>query len=70
MYETGYDRDSYLVFVVRLWKERAASPRRPAVWRFSLEEPRSRWREGFESLEALTSFLQAQVEAYPDKPKG
>ena len=61
MHEPGYDADSYHVFVVRLWKERAASAGRPAVWRYSLEDPRTRERKGFGSLSALMAFLQEQV---------
>jgi hypothetical protein len=59
----------YHAYLLRLWQERPASFERPAVWRFSLEDTRTRQRRGFGSLEALMSFLRAQVEG-TDGPDG
>ena len=53
--------DTYQVYLLRLWRERPALPGRPAVWRFSLEDTRTRQRRGFASLEGLTAFLRAQI---------
>jgi len=52
---------TYQVFLLRVWRERPASPGRPAVWRFSLEDVRTRERRGFGDLEALVAFLRAEV---------
>ena len=62
MLQSGYDTRHYRAFLLRLWQERAASPDRPAVWRFALEEARTGERHGFGSLEAMVSFLRAQME--------
>lgn len=53
----------YHAYLLRLWQERPASSERPAVWRLSLEDTRTRQRRGFGSLEELMAFLQAQLEA-------
>ena len=63
MSDSGYDVLHYRTFVLRLWQERPASLGRPAVWRFSLEDIRSRQRRGFASLEGLMAFLRAQMGA-------
>jgi hypothetical protein len=52
----------YNAYILRLWQERSASPARPAVWRFSLENTHTRQRRGFGDLEGLTAFLQKQME--------
>jgi len=52
----------YHAYLLRLWQERPASSERPAVWRLSLEDTRTRQRRGFGSLEGLMAFLQAQLE--------
>ena len=62
MLDAGYDADAYHVFVVRLWRERAASPQHPSVWRFLVEDTRTGQRRGFGSLEELMAFFQARVE--------
>jgi hypothetical protein len=53
----------YHAYLLRLWRERPASPERPAVWRFSVEDTRTRQRRGFGSLEDLLAFLRALMEA-------
>jgi len=44
-----------------IWRERAATPAGPAVWRFSLEDMRDGARRGFGSLEELVAFLRAKL---------
>jgi hypothetical protein len=41
-----------------MWQDQAAT----SGWRFSLEDPRTNQRRGFASLEALTQFLQGQLQ--------
>jgi len=53
----------YRAYILRLWQERPASPDRSAVWRFSVEDTRTRQRQGFGSLEKLTAYLRARMEA-------
>ena len=62
MLDAGYDADAYHVFVVRLWRERAASPQHPSVWRFLVEDTRTGQRRGFGSLEELATYLQVRME--------
>ena len=58
-----------IVHLLTLWQERPARGDQPALWRFSLEDARTRQRRGFGSLEALTAFLQAQMtDADPVSP--
>ena len=47
--------------VLTIWQERPALGERPAEWRFSLEDPLTRQRRGFGSLDGLTAFLQEQL---------
>ena len=49
------------VHLLTMWRERPAQPGQPALWRFSLEDPRTHQRRGFADLEALTAFLRAQM---------
>lgn len=53
---------SYRVYLLRFWQEEAAAlaEARP-VWRFSLEDSATHQRRGFESLEALTAFLENEI---------
>ena len=50
--------------LLTMWQERPDIPGRPAVWRFSLEDVRTRQRHGFGSLEGLVAFLRTQVEEH------
>jgi hypothetical protein len=49
------------IYVVTLWQERPASPDKPAVWRFALEDARTGRKRGFGSLEALSAYLQRRM---------
>jgi hypothetical protein len=60
----------YRAYILRLWQERPASPAHPAVWRFSVEDPRTGQRQGFGSLEKLTAYLQARMEAGEQGSRG
>jgi hypothetical protein len=53
---------TYRVYLLRLWRERPASPQHPAVWRYSVEDTCTRQRHGFGRLEELTAFLRTQAE--------
>lgn len=56
-----HNPDKRFVYVLIGWQERPASPERPAVWRFSLEDTRADQRLGFGSLDELTAFLEAET---------
>ena len=58
MFETPPHYRSYLLTV---WEERSRDPNLPAVWRFSLEDPRTRQRRGFADLEALVTALKEEM---------
>ncbi len=60
----------YRAYILRLWQERPASPEHSAVWRFSVEDPRTRQRQGFGSLEKLTAYLRARMEAGEQGSRG
>ena len=50
-----------IVHLLTLWRERSAHADQPALWRFSLEDARTRQRRGFADLETLVAFLKAQM---------
>jgi hypothetical protein len=52
-------RAGYQVFVLRLWRDQEAGAGRPEVWRCSLEEPRTRQRRAFASVDEMGMFLDA-----------
>jgi hypothetical protein len=57
-----YDsRPFYQVYLLRLWREPLDDDTSPPVWRFSLEDSVTHQRRGFESLEALTAFLEIRL---------
>ena len=52
----------YRAYVVRCWKERSVQAgTETAVWRFSLQNPRTNQRHGFATLEALLVSLQSDL---------
>ena len=67
---------TYRAYILRAWQERPGSPDHPAVWRYSLEDTRTRRRRGFASLNDLTAHLHMHASAAdqraekPDTPKG
>lgn len=50
---------SYRSFLLRLWQENNPPN---ATWRFSLEDPHTSKRVGFQSLGDLVAFLKEQVQ--------
>jgi hypothetical protein len=58
----------YRSYVLRCWEMRSQIPKRPAMWRFSLEEARTGEKHTFADLEALVTFLQAEL-AKPESEK-
>ena len=67
---------TYRSYILRAWQERPASADRPALWRYSLEDTRTRQRRGFANLDDLTAHLQMHAAAAdqpwekPDLPEG
>ena len=45
----------YMVFMLRMWQETGKGGE---TWRFSLEDPSTRQKRGFEDLEGLVAFLK------------
>ena len=56
------DQASYRVYLLRSWREGHHPSGALPVWRFSLEDPTTRQRRGFATLEDLMSFLAAEME--------
>jgi hypothetical protein len=52
----------YRAFMLRCWEVRGPEPGDPVTWRFSVEDSLSGQRHGFADMEALTDFLQAELE--------
>jgi hypothetical protein len=58
-------RTAYFSYLLRLWQ---TSDGDAFTWHASLEEPGTRWRQGFASLDELVGFLQSQVSSCPAAP--
>jgi hypothetical protein len=52
----------YRAFMLRCWEVRGPDSEPPATWRFSVEDTYTGQRHGFADMEALTEFLQAELE--------
>jgi hypothetical protein len=52
----------YRAFMLRCWEVRRPDSSGDVTWRFSIEESSTGQRHGFADLEALTDFLQAELE--------
>jgi hypothetical protein len=50
----------YRSYLLRFWQERSEQLPQ-TLWRFSLEDPLTARRQGFPNLEALTSWLRAEM---------
>ncbi len=48
--------------MLRCWEVRSSDPGGPVTWRFGVEDPHTGQKHGFADLEALTGFLQAELE--------
>ena len=54
-------------YLLRCWQEGNTAPEQPTRWRFSVEEVlRKGPRRGFESLEGVAAYLQAELAADSD----
>jgi hypothetical protein len=58
----------YQIFLFCLWEEPANAPAGCSVWRFSLENPHTGQRIGFQNLAALMHYLQQQTAFAPPQP--
>lgn len=50
-----------LFYLLAAWEERHPDPDEPVIWRFSLEDARTRQRRGFADLQALVAALQQEM---------
>lgn len=57
------DLPSYRSYLLRFWQEQTLE--RTDAWRFSVEDPQSGKRVGFDSLVELVSFIEEEV-----RPRG
>jgi hypothetical protein len=61
------EQSDYLSYLLRLWRvDEEESPHggaKQVVWRASLENPHTRQRQGFASLDELCDFLREQTGA-------
>jgi len=55
----------YQVWVLRMWRDQDATAGRSAVWRCSLEDPRTRRRRAFGSVDEISLFLDAVADGAP-----
>jgi hypothetical protein len=68
--EQQQGRMGYQVYVLRLWRDQDATAGRPEVWRCSLEDPRTRQRRAFSSVDEMGMFLDAAAGASRDDNVG
>ncbi len=52
----------YQAYLLRIWRDDQRS-KDDSPWRFSLEDPHTGARRGFQDLELLMTFLRAQIDA-------
>ena len=53
----------YYSYLLRFWQERSGGAGGQAVWRFSLDDPRTGRRRGFAGLDALIAAVQREMDA-------
>jgi hypothetical protein len=53
----------YRSYLLTFWEERGRDPDVPAVWRFSLGDPRTGQRRAFATLGALITALEREMTA-------
>ena len=51
----------YRTYLLTFWEERTQDPAESAVWRYSLEDPRTGQRRGFADLQALMAALEKEM---------
>jgi len=62
------EQDNGRAYILRLWRERAATWERPAVWRLSLTDTCTGERRGFGCLQDLVDHLALLMDA-PSPPQ-
>ncbi len=63
------NKHSNRAYLLRCWQEGEAAPGKEPRWRFSLEDVlHERRRKGFDSLEALITFLRDELTGGADEP--
>jgi hypothetical protein len=56
------DPPRYRAFMLRCWEVRGPDAGDPVTWRFSVEDSHTGQKHGFADMEALTEFLQTELE--------
>ncbi len=51
----------YHTYILRFWEERESKQDSATTWRFTLENPETNERRGFQNLESLIQFLEQQT---------
>lgn len=51
----------YYTYILRFWKEQNAEEH-GVTWRFTIEDTASSTRHGFDNLDEMIAFLQAQLD--------
>ncbi len=62
MTRTETVNSEYQAYLLRIWRDHN-HPADDLPWRFSLEDPHTGARRGFQNLEMLTAFLRTQLDA-------
>jgi hypothetical protein len=55
----------YKAYLLRIWEERTQDTGAPSKWRFSLEDPNTAARRGFDNLQVLLRFLETELANQP-----
>ncbi len=61
MTHTETSKSEYQAYLLRIWRDHKR-PDDTSPWRFSLEDPHTGARRGFQNLEMLTAFLRTQID--------
>jgi rRNA maturation protein Nop10 len=60
----------YRAWMLRCWEVAGDASIGPMPWQFSLEDPHTRERRGFASMESLVAFLLDELASGRDLPDG
>ena len=55
------DPPRYRAYLLRCWEVRSPHPSHLPAWRFSLEDSHTGEKHGFTDMEALNTFLRAEL---------
>ena len=55
----------YKTYILRIWEERDQKSEATAGWRFTLTDPRTNQRHGFNNLRDLCQFLELSLSPPP-----